>query len=127
MTPLETGLNLTLLGVGTTFVVLAALAYVVYLIGRLDKRLAAAEERRLAAAASSEPAAAGAPSAALAPAGPGDLDPTTVVLIPAAVAAVTQGRFAIRRIHRIGGPGANAWQQQGRASIQGSHAVQQKR
>jgi len=122
MSNMETGLTLTALGVTTVFSVLAVIAFIVAQIGRLDRYLIARQEAK-AAAAAADPATAGSAPEPVAP----NVDDTTLVLITAAVATLTQGRFHIRRIHRIGGPGPNAWSQQGRAVLQGSHSIVPKR
>ncbi len=56
------------------------------------------------------------------------IDHTTLVLISAAAAAVIQGRFRIRRIHRLLSPRRKRtpWSAQGRMTLQGSHAVRRK-
>ncbi|PKN55489.1 MAG: hypothetical protein CVU56_21115 [Deltaproteobacteria bacterium HGW-Deltaproteobacteria-14] len=113
MTDMQTGLHLTLVGIPIVFSVLAMVALVVWAASRVDRRLAARQaDRRELSGPEPEPTP--------------TIDDTTLVLITAAAATMIQGRFHIRRIRRIAGPGQNAWFQQGRAVLHGSHVVNPK-
>ncbi|TNF34404.1 MAG: hypothetical protein EP329_07305 [Deltaproteobacteria bacterium] len=113
MTDMEMGLHLTAVGIPIVFGVLAVVAFVVFLVSRLEQAIEARRAAREAAGVAPEPAKPQKPT----------IDDTTLVLITAAAATMIQGRFHIRRIRRIGGPGQTAWFQQGRATLHGSHNV----
>ena len=104
---------LSIAGILIVFGVLALIALVVALLKRWDARLQD-HERRVATAAVD-----------LAP----TIDTTTLVLITAAAATVVQGRFRVRRIHRLLSPRRKRtpWSAQGRLTLQGSHAVHRHR
>ena len=97
--------SLAIAGILIVFSVLALIAGVIALLKKLDDRWQD-HERRL-----------------------DTIDTTTLVLISAAVATVVQGRFQVRRIHRLLSPRRTRtpWTAQGRLTLQGSHAVRRKR
>jgi len=106
------GLLLSLVGISIVFVVLAAIAVVVFLIRRLDEgwqaREQAEEIRRLER--------------------PPTIDATTAVVITAAVATYVAGRYRIRSVRRLLAADApsSPWSHQGRAVVQGSHVIQRR-
>jgi len=114
MSDMDSALHLTAVGIPIVFGVLATVAFVVFLVSRLERRL---EERREAREASATEA----PKPKPAPTQ--TIDDTTLGLITAAAATMIQGRFHIRRIRRINPTGQTAWFQQGRATLHGSHVV----
>lgn len=85
-------------------------------LARVEDRLAALETAR-AAARDGQPAKAAGPPAAAAPE---ELSEELVAVISAAVAAFLGKKPHIRQIRLLGGA---AWAQQGRATIQASHAL----
>lgn len=105
--------SLTVAGIVIVFSVLALIALVIALLKKLDGRWQDHERRLAAAAIHKEPT----------------IDQTTLVLISAAVATVVQGRFRVRKIHRLLSPRRtrSPWTAQGRMTLQGSHAVRRKR
>ncbi|HOD66130.1 MAG TPA: OadG family transporter subunit [candidate division Zixibacteria bacterium] len=108
--------NVALFVVVGLLVVFAALAIIVTavsLFGRLDKRWRAREAQADEAAFGKEPT----------------IDTTTLVLIAAAAATVTQGRFHITRIRRLlpVDGGTRTWSASGRAVLMGSHVVPRRR
>jgi len=105
--------DLAVAGVLIVFGVLALIATVVALLGKLDGRWQN-HERRVDEAALTRPPT---------------IDDTTLVLISAAAAVAIQGRFRIRRIRRLLSPKRKRtpWSAQGRLTLQGSHAVRRKR
>ena len=105
--------SLAIAGILIVFGVLALISLVVALLKKLDGRWQDHERRVDEAAVSKEPA----------------IDNTTLVLISAAVATVVQGRFRVRRIHRLLSPKRKRtpWSAQGRVILQGSHTVRRKR
>lgn len=105
--------SLAIAGVLIVFGVLAAISLVVALLKKLDGRWQDHERRVDEAAVTREPT----------------IDNTTLVLISAAVATVVQGRFRVRRIHRLLSPKRKRtpWSAQGRLILQGSHTVRRKR
>lgn len=106
--PYHTGLLISVMGLVTVFCVLAVIAIMVHLMRSLDERWS----RRPAGTVVKEPT----------------IDDLTLVLITAAVATQIQGRFHIRRVHRLGDSarGPNAWTQHGRAVLQGSHSISKR-
>jgi Na+-transporting methylmalonyl-CoA/oxaloacetate decarboxylase gamma subunit len=105
--------SLAIAGVLIVFGVLALISLVVALLKKLDGRWQDHERRVDEAAVTREPT----------------IDNTTLVLISAAVATVVQGRFRVRRIHRLLSPKRKRtpWSAQGRLILQGSHTVRRKR
>ena len=105
--------SLAIAGILIVFGVLALISLVVALLKKLDGRWQDHERRVDEAAVSKEPT----------------IDNTTLVLISAAVATVVQGRFRVRRIHRLLSPKRKRtpWSAQGRVILQGSHTVRRKR
>ncbi len=105
--------SLAIAGILIVFGVLATISAVVALLKKLDGRWQDHERRVDEAAVSKEPT----------------IDNTTLVLISAAVATVVQGRFRVRRIHRLLSPKRKRtpWSAQGRLILQGSHTVRRKR
>jgi Na+-transporting methylmalonyl-CoA/oxaloacetate decarboxylase gamma subunit len=104
---------LAIAGILIVFTVLALISLVVSLLRRLDGRWQDHERRVEANAVFREPT----------------IDDTTLVLITAAAATVIQGRFRVRRIHRLLSPKRKRtpWSAQGRLTLQGSHAVRRNR
>ena len=104
---------LSVAGILIVFGVLSLIALVVGLLKRLDGRWQD-HEKRVEAGAIRKPAT---------------IDDTTLVLITAAAATVVQGRFRVRRIHRLLSPKRQRtpWSSQGRLTLQGSHAVRRTR
>ncbi len=100
-------------GIGIVFGVLAVIAAAVALLKKLDDRWQQAEARTMAQATEQTQ----------------DIDETTLVLIAAAAAVVTGGRFRVRRIRRLISPQTKrtAWSAQGRLILQGSHMPRRKR
>jgi len=109
---LRQGLLLAGVGLGIVFCVLATIAAVVALMGRLDAEWQRREAAHDAEALEREPT----------------LDTTTVVLIAAAVATVLGGRAHVRRIRKLlpGDSPQSSWSLQGRMVLQGSHAITRK-
>ena len=105
--------SLAIAGILIVFGVLALISLVVALLKKLDGRWQDHERRVDEAAVNREPT----------------IDNTTLVLISAAVATVVQGRFRVRRIHRLLSPKRKRtpWSAQGRLTLQGSHTVRRKR
>ncbi len=105
--------SLAIAGILIVFSVLALIAGVIALLKKLDDRWQDHERRLDEAAGQKVPT----------------IDTTTLVLISAAVATVVQGRFQVRRIHRLLSPRRTRtpWTAQGRLTLQGSHAVRRKR
>ncbi|MDX2473786.1 MAG: OadG family transporter subunit [Candidatus Krumholzibacteria bacterium] len=105
--------SLAIAGVLIVFGVLALISLVVALLKKLDGRWQDHERRVDEAAVTREPT----------------IDNTTLVLISAAAATVVQGRFRVRRIHRLLSPKRKRtpWSAQGRLILQGSHTVRRKR
>ncbi len=105
--------SLAIAGVLIVFGVLALISLVVALLKKLDGRWQDHERRVEEAALTREPT----------------IDNTTLVLISAAAATVVQGRFRVRRIHRLLSPKRKRtpWSAQGRLILQGSHTVRRKR
>jgi len=105
--------SLAIAGVLIVFGVLALIALAVALLKKLDGRWQDHERRLDEAALARTPT----------------IDNTTLVLISTAVATVVQGRFRVRRIHRILSPKRKRtpWSAQGRLILQGSHTVRRKR
>ncbi len=105
--------SLAIAGIMIVFGVLALISLVVALLKKLDGRWQDHERRVDEAAVTREPT----------------IDNTTLVLISAAVATVVQGRFRVRRIHRLLSPKRKRtpWSAQGRLILQGSHTVRRKR
>jgi Na+-transporting methylmalonyl-CoA/oxaloacetate decarboxylase gamma subunit len=105
--------SLAIAGVLIVFGVLALISLVVALLKKLDGRWQDHERRVDETAVTREPT----------------IDNTTLVLISAAVATVVQGRFRVRRIHRLLSPKRKRtpWSAQGRLILQGSHTVRRKR
>jgi sodium pump decarboxylase gamma subunit len=103
------GANLTLVGLAIVFVVLAFIAGVVSLIGRLDDRWQAREREIDNARLHREPM----------------IDATTAVVIAAAVATYLGGRHRIRSVRRLlpATTSTSAWSASGRAVLQGSHVI----
>jgi len=101
--------TLALAGIVIVFGVLSLIAAVVSLFKRLDDRWQAAEARTEARATNR----------------PQTIDDTTLVLIAAACAVAVDGRFRVRRIHRLLSPRTRRtpWSAQGRLTLQGSHTV----
>ena len=79
------GINLTLVGLIIVFAVLATIAGLVVLLGRLDDRWQAQEREVEQARLSRTPT----------------IDATTAVIIAAAVATYLGGRFRIRSVRRL--------------------------
>jgi len=105
--------SLALSGLVIVFSVLALIAAAVGLLKKLDDRWQDHERRLDKEALEKKPT----------------IDDTTLVLITAAAAAVVQGRFRVRRIHRLLSPRRQRtpWSSQGRMTLQGSHAVRRRR
>ncbi len=105
-------LPLALVGLLIVFTVQLIIATAVYLIRSLDEKWRHQEKRRNAEALDREPT----------------IDATTVVLIAAAAATVLRGRHRIRSIRRLmpSDHRRSPWSAQGRAVLQGSHALDRK-
>ena len=103
------GVNLTLVGLIIVFAVLATIAGLVVLLGRLDDRWQAQEREVEQARLSRDPT----------------IDATTAVIIAAAVATYLGGRFRIRSVRRLLPADAptSGWSSTGRAVLQGSHVI----
>lgn len=111
---MEKAITLTLVGLAIVFCVLLLIATVIHFTRHLDDWLQARK--------------AAAPPKETSPVLP-TIDDTTLVLISAAVATVLQGRYRIRKIRKLlplAGQ-RDAWSRQGRAVLQGSHAIDKKR
>jgi Na+-transporting methylmalonyl-CoA/oxaloacetate decarboxylase gamma subunit len=104
---------LTITGLVIVFGVLALIAAAVGLLKKLDDRWQDHERRVEEAALQKAPT----------------IDDTTLVLITAAAAAAVEGRFRVRRIHRLLSPRRQRtpWSAQGRMTLQGSHTVRRSR
>jgi len=104
---------LALTGLIIVFGVLTLIACVVAVFKRLDGRWQA-HEARLADAAGERTQT---------------IDNTTLLLITAAAATVVAGRFRVRQIRRLLPirTKRTPWSAQGRARLQGSHAITTKR
>ena len=102
-------LGLAVIGLLIVFAVLALLAAVVALVRRLDDRWLRNEQAQEHAALERTPT----------------LDTLTLVLIAAAVATYSQGRFRIRRVRRLMARDApsSPWSGQGRLVLMGSHVI----
>lgn len=109
---IESGLAITAVGLLAVFVVLAGMAGLVSLLGRLDRGWQERERAQAEARTRKAPT----------------IDDLTLVLITAAVATVIQGRFHVKRIRRIPSVRSRAevWSQVGRAVLQGSHVILKK-
>lgn len=107
------GLNLGLVGFGIVFLVLGAIALIVLLIQRADRGWQQREHvesiRRLEK--------------------PPTIDAATAVVIAAAVATFVAGRHRIRSVRRLlpADAPSSPWSVQGRAVLQGSHALTRRR
>lgn len=109
---MDQALELTVVGLAIVFVALTTICLVVVVMRRLDGGWKRREE------VVAEKAIERAPT----------IDDTTLVILSAAVATVIEGRFRIRRVRRIlpFSRQGSAWSQQGRAVLQGSHAVRRR-
>lgn len=97
------------IGVSIVFVVLSLVALSIWLIGWIDLKKEKSIETKEVAESSSETST---DEAAI--------DPVTLVLISAAVAAVCKGHGRIRRIRRIESQ-TSSWQNAARSEVHGSH------
>jgi len=102
--------DLSVLGLIIVFAVLALIAIVVRVMRLVDDRWQAGEAEDHVHATERTPT----------------IDETTLVIITATVATLFQGRGRIRRIwrHDPSETPHGAWSLQGRATLQGSHAIQ---
>jgi hypothetical protein len=100
---------LALVGLLIVFTVQLIIATAIYLVRQFDEKWRHQEKRRNAEVLDREPT----------------IDATTVVLIAAAAATVLRGRHRIRSIRRLmpADHRRSPWSAQGRATLQGSHAI----
>lgn len=100
---------LALVGLLIVFAVQLIIALAISWIRQLDEKWRHQEKRRNAEALDREPT----------------IDVTTLVLVAAAAATVLRGRHRIRSIRRLMSPDhkRSPWTTQGRAVLQGSHAI----
>lgn len=100
-------LTLTVVGLAIVFAVLATIAGIVWVLGRVDQHWQERESAAVEAAYEK----------------PQTIDDTTLVLICATVATMVTGRSRIRSVKRLlplDLP-ASSWSAQGRAVLMGSH------
>ncbi len=100
---------LALVGLLIVFAVQLIIAMAIYFVRQFDEKWRHQEKRRNAEVLDREPT----------------IDATTVVLIAAAAATVLRGRHRIRSIRRLmpADHRRSPWSAQGRAVLQGSHAI----
>ncbi len=105
------GINLTIAGSLIVFIVLAFIAVIIKVISYFDRDWQNREKKELAEALTK----------------PSSIDDITLVLITAAVAAVLQGQYRIRRITRLRPSSeTSVWSIQGRSVLLGSHIITKK-
>jgi len=118
VTPGQQGIILSIVAMGVVFLSLTLIGVMMAFVAKLLRDLEAARAAAvLPAAPAALPASVGVPVALE------DLDPETLVLLTAAVAATVRQPARISRVHFMqDGQMGSAWAELGRISIQKSHS-----